>query len=121
MTLENAYRIAGNFRRVKFSDISDIQIISENILSEFIMALLKYFKVSKTERQYLFNGPLAKEMPSSAIAAANSSIAKVMEIHQQKQDTTGKLRGEYRVNSGNEKAEIAKRAAVYGINRLLSL
>ena len=32
------YRIAGNFRGVKFSDISDIQIISENILSEFIHA-----------------------------------------------------------------------------------
>ena len=30
------YRIVGNFQRVKFSDISDIQIISENILSEFI-------------------------------------------------------------------------------------
>ena len=32
------YRIAGNFRGVKVSNISDIQIISENILSEFIHA-----------------------------------------------------------------------------------
>ena len=61
------YRIAGNFRGIKFSDISDIQIISENILSEFInfmliiMALLKYFKVSKrSDNTYLpdVNGPL---------------------------------------------------------------
>ena len=59
-------------------------------------------------------------MPSSAIATANSSIARAMEIHQQKQDT-GKPRGEFRVYSGKENAEIAKRAAVYGINRLLSL
>ena len=81
------------------------------------------FKVSKrSDNTYLpdVNGPLAKEMPSSAISAVNSSIAKAMEIHQQKQDTTGKLRGEYRVNSGKEKAEIAKRAAVYEINHLLS-
>ena len=74
------YRIAGNFRRVKFSDISDIQIISENILSEFIMALLKVSK--RSDNTYLpdVNGPLAKEMPSSAITAANSSIVKAMEI-----------------------------------------
>ena len=86
------------------------------------MALLKVSKWSdNTYLPDVVNGPLAKEMPSSAIAAANSSIAKAMEIHQQKQDTTGKLRGEHRVNSGKEKAEIAKRAAVYGINRLLSL
>ena len=55
------------------------------------MALLKYLKVSKQgDNTYLpnVNGPLAKEMSSSAIAAANSSIAKAMEIHQQKQDTT---------------------------------
>ena len=47
------------------------------------MTLLKYFKVSKrSDITYLpdFNGPLAKEMPSSAIAAANSSIARAMEI-----------------------------------------
>ena len=59
-------------------------------------------------------------MPSSVIAAANSSIASTIEIHHQKQDT-GKPRGEYRVYSGKEKVEIAKRAVVYGINRLLSL
>jgi len=41
-----------------------------------IMALLRYFKVSKwSNNTYLpdVNGPLAKEMPSSVIAAANSS------------------------------------------------
>ena len=80
------YRIAGNFRRVKFSDI---QIISKNILSELIYHGTS--KVSKwSDNTYLpdvVNGPLAKEMPSSAIAAANSSIAKAMEIHQQKQAT----------------------------------
>ena len=61
------------------------------------MTLLKYFKVSKrSDNTYLpdFNGPLAEEMPNSAIAVANSSIARAMEIHQQKQDT-GKPRGEY--------------------------
>ena len=54
-------------------------------------------------------------MPSSAIAAAISRITKVMEIGQQKQES-GKPRGEYRMYSGKEKAEIAKRAAVYGIS-----
>ena len=54
-------------------------------------------------------------MPSSAIATANSSIARAMEIRQQKQDT-GKPRGKYQVYSGKEKVEIAKRAAVYGIS-----
>ena len=58
---------------------------------------------------------MAKEMPSSANAAANSSIARAMEIREQKQDT-GKPHGEYQVYSGKEKAEIAKRTAVYGIS-----
>ena len=47
------------------------------------MVLHKYFKVSKqNDNTYLpdVNGPLAKEMPSSAITAANSSITRVMEI-----------------------------------------
>jgi len=38
------------------------------------------------------NGLLAKEMPSSVIAAANSRIAKVMEIRQQKQESGKPLR-----------------------------
>ena len=38
-----------------------------------------------------------------------------MEIRQQKQEN-GKPHGEYRVYSGKEKAEIAKREAVYGIS-----
>ena len=61
------------------------------------MALLKYFKVSKrSDNTYLLdiNGPLTKEIPSSVIVAANSSIARAMEIHQQKQDI-GKPCGEY--------------------------
>ena len=47
------------------------------------MTLLKHFKVSKqSDITYLpdFNGPMAKEMPSSTIAATNSSIARAMEI-----------------------------------------
>ena len=56
-------------------------------------------------------------MPISAVAAANSRIAKAMEIRQQKQES-GKPRGEYRVYSGKEKAEIAKGAAVYGISAI---
>ena len=82
------------------------------------MEFFKYFKVSKrSDNTYLpdVNGPLAKEMPSSVIAAANSSIARTMEISEQKQDT-GKPRGEYQVYSGKEKAEIAKRATVYRIS-----
>ena len=51
-------------------------------------------------------------MPSSAIVAANLCITKAMEIRQE----SGKSHGEYRVYSGKEKAEIAKRAAVYGIS-----
>ena len=54
------------------------------------MELFKYFKVSKrSDNTYLpdVNGLLAKEMPSSAITAANSSIARAMEISEQKQDT----------------------------------
>ena len=80
-----------------------------------IMALLKYFKVSKrSDNIYLpdVNGLLAKEMPSSVIAAANSSIARAMEIREQKQDT-GKPRGEYRVYSGKEKPEIAESSCLW--------
>ena len=71
----------------------------------------------RSDNTYLpdVNDLLAKEMPSSVIATANSSIARMMEICLQKQDT-GKPCGEYRVYSGKEKAEIAKRAAVYGIS-----
>ena len=78
------------------------------------MVLLKYFKVCKqsgdTGISYLpdDNGPLAKEVPSSAIAAANSSV--------QRNQETGKPHSEYRVYTGKEKAEIVKRAAVYGIS-----
>ena len=54
-------------------------------------------------------------MPRFVIAAANLSNAKAMEIHQQKQES-GKPRGEYQVYPGKEKAEISKRAAVYGIS-----
>jgi len=58
------------------------------------MALLKYVKVCKqsSDRQptgisYLPHGkgPLSKEVPSFAIAAANLSVTRMMEICQRKQ------------------------------------
>ena len=88
------------------------------------MALLNYFKVCKQsgDRQptgisYLpdDNGPLSKEVLSSAIAAANSSVTRMMEICQWKQA------GEYQVFTGKEKAEVAKKAAVYGISDCMKI
>ena len=81
------------------------------------MALLKYFKVCKQsgDRQptgisYALddNSPLSKEVPSSAIAAANLSVTRMMKIRQRKQET-GKPCGEYRVYIGKETAEIVKK------------
>jgi len=54
------------------------------------------------------------------LAAANSCTAKAMEMRQQKQES-GKPRGEYWVYSGKEKAEIAKRAAVYGVSATINI
>ena len=51
------------------------------------------------------------------LAAANSCIAKTMEMRQE----SGKSRGEYWVYSGKEKAEIAKRAAVYGVSATINI
>ena len=56
------------------------------------------------------SGPLAIAMPSDSITAANSSIEKVFN-----QTEAKKPRGEYQVYTTKERAEIGKRAAVYGI------
>ena len=54
-------------------------------------------------------------MPSGSITATNSSVVKMLE-KQQKQAETKKPRGEYRIYMPKERAEIGRRAAVYGIN-----
>ena len=51
---------------------------------------------------------MAKEIHSSAIAAANSSFTRMMELCQRKRETR-KRRGEYQVYTGKEKVKIAKR------------
>ena len=50
-------------------------------------------------------------MSSGSITATNSSIAKVLE-----HPKTRKSRGEYRIYTAKERAEIGKRVAIYGIN-----
>ena len=82
------------------------------------MALLKYLTLkrrntSKPSSECLSDpsGPLAITMPSGSITAANSSVAKVLEHPE-----TRKLRGEYQIYTAKERAEIGKRAAIYGIN-----
>ena len=50
------------------------------------------------------------QLPSDSITAANSSVEKVF-----KQTEVKKPRGEYQVYTATERAEIGKRAAVYGI------
>ena len=87
------------------------------------MALLKYLTLKRREATKSFSeclpnpsGPLALAMPSSSITAANSSVAKVLEKHQKPQTEAKKSRGEYRTYTAKERAEIGKRAAVYGIS-----
>ena len=54
-------------------------------------------------------------MSSGAITATNSSVAKVLE-KQQRQAENKKSHGEYRIYTAKGRAEIGKRAAIYGIN-----
>ena len=102
-------------------------MISENIFPKYFlflyldMALLRYLKLKREVKQRDdiskdclpdANGPLAVKMPSSSITVANSSVAKVLE----KQQKQAEPRGEYRIYTAKERAEIGNRAAVYGIN-----
>ena len=80
------------------------------------MALLKYLKLKQCDSMNCLeclpdaSGPLALAMPSGSIASANSSVEKAL-----KQTEAKKPRGEYKVYTAKERAEIGKRAAVYGI------
>ena len=80
------------------------------------MALLKYLKLKQCDSKNCLeclpdaSGPLALAMPSGSIASANSSVEKAL-----KQTEAKKPRGEYKVYTAKERAEIGKRAAVYGI------
>ena len=81
-----------------------------------VMALLKYLKLKRRKTKNCLeclpdaSGPLAIAMPSDSITAANSSVEKVF-----KQTEAKKPRGEYQVYTAKERAEIGKRAVVYGI------
>ena len=80
------------------------------------MALLKYLKLKQCDSKNCLeclpdaSGPLALAMPSGSIASANSSVEKAL-----KQTEAKKPRSEYKVYTAKERAEIGKRAAVYGI------
>ena len=80
------------------------------------MALLKYLKLKQCDSKNCLeclpdaSGPLALAMPSGSIASANSSVEKAL-----KQTEAKKPCGEYKVYTAKERAEIGKRAAVYGI------
>ena len=54
-------------------------------------------------------GPLSKEVPSTAIAAANGEVKHVVELQRRK------TRGPYTKFTPEQKAEIGKRAAEHGV------
>ena len=72
------------------------------------MALYRYFKASDTKLPDP-RGPLSKEVPSTAIAAANGEVKHVVELQR------GKTRGPYTKFTPEQKAEIGKRAAEHGV------
>ena len=72
------------------------------------MALYRYFKASDTKLPDP-QSPLSKEVPSTAIAAANGEVKHVVELQR------GKTRGPYTKFTSERKAEIGKRAAEHGV------
>ena len=72
------------------------------------MALYRYFKASDTKLPDP-RGPLSKEVPLTAIAAANGEVKHVVELQR------GKTRGPYTKFTPEQKAEIGKRAAEHGV------
>ena len=72
------------------------------------MALYRYFKASDTKLPDP-RGPLSKDVPSTAIAAANGEVKHVVELQR------GKTRGPYTKFTPEQKAEIGKRAAEHGV------
>ena len=73
------------------------------------MALYRYFKASQDTKLPDPQGPLLKEVPSTAIAAANNEVKHVVELQR------GKMRGTYTKFTTEQKAEIGKRAAEHGV------
>ena len=72
------------------------------------MAFYRYFKASDTKLPDP-QSPLSKEVPSTAIAAANNEVKHVVELQR------GKTRGPYTKFTPEQKAEIGKRAAERGV------
>ena len=70
--------------------------------------LYRYFKASDTKLPDP-RGPLSKEVPLTAIAAANGEVKHVVELQR------GKTRGPYTKFTPEQKAEIGKRAAEHGV------
>ena len=73
------------------------------------MALYRYFKASQDTKLPDPRGPLSKEVPSTAIAAANNEVKHVVELQR------GKTRGTYTKFTPEQKAEVGKRAAEHGV------
>ena len=82
-----------------------------------VMTLLKYLTLKRHDTKNCLeclpdaSGPLAIAMPSGSITAANSTVERVFK----QTPEANKPRGEYQVYTAKERAEIGKRAAVYGI------
>ena len=75
------------------------------------MALFRYFKKEKGNLPDP-DGPLAKSVPSTAIAAANSEVSAVMHTTS---SHNCKKRGHYEKYMPEQKAMIGKRAAEHGV------
>ena len=73
------------------------------------MALNRYFKVSQDTKLPDPRGPLSKEVPLTAIMAANNEVEHVVELQR------GKMRGTYTKFTPEQKAEIGKQAVEHGV------
>ena len=81
--------------------------------SSIAMSLLKYFQPSSTLPKP--EGRLSTVVPSSSIAAANKEVKQVLD----KTDKPESKRGAYEHFTPEEKAQIGKRAAEYGVTASL--
>ena len=85
------------------------------------MSLLKNFKRSDPTKHVLPkpDGPLATQMPSSSIVAANREVKAVLESSpgqsNEKKPAKSSKRGHYDSYSPEERASIGKRAAEHGV------
>ena len=108
--------MAQNFREFRDFYIKRENFILEIFLHVVKMAMYKYFKKvnedSTSEMLPSPDGPLSVHVPSSSIAQANKEVKPLLQPSTTK-DT--KRRGHYYVFTETEKAEIAKRAAEFGV------